>query len=122
MLSKRLRFLDETHFPITRSFTPGAACCKVYSEVARGLPARGAKELPCTEWPRAIAVPLVSPELKAAYERRLDLAKVPAAQRPDYHKWVRFFLCFCQKFGYGPNLPTSRGPFLNKLTSVKTSN
>ena len=57
-------------------------------------------------------MPLVSPELKAAYERRLDLAKVPAAQRADYHKGVRFFLYFCQKFAHGPNLPTSRGPFL----------
>ena len=64
-------------------------------------------------------MPLLSPELKAAYERRLDLARVPAAQRADYHKWVRFYLYFCQKFGFSPNLPTSRGPFLNKLTSVQ---
>jgi hypothetical protein len=83
-----------------------------------GLPEKTASER-AVDNPCAFSMPLVSPELKAAYERRLDLANVPAAQRPDYHKWVRLFLYFCQKFGYGPNLPTSRGPFLNKLTSIK---
>jgi hypothetical protein len=65
-----------------------------------------------------VAMPLVSPELKADYEHRLELARVPPAQRPGYHKWVRWYLYFCQKYGYAPNLPTSRGPFLNKLAST----
>ncbi len=27
-----------------------------------------------------------------AFERRLERALVPAPQRPDYHKWIRFYL------------------------------
>jgi hypothetical protein len=33
----------------------------------------------------------VPADLWAAFERRLDQTQVPADQRPDYHKWVRFY-------------------------------
>ncbi|MGO8930700.1 MAG: hypothetical protein ACLQU3_27900 [Limisphaerales bacterium] len=33
----------------------------------------------------------VPADVWAAFERRLDQAQVPADQRPDYHKWVRFY-------------------------------
>jgi hypothetical protein len=46
---------------------------------------------------------------------------VPADQRPDYHKWVRFYFDFCDKYGHSPAAPTSLGPFLTKLTSKNQS-
>jgi hypothetical protein len=46
---------------------------------------------------------------------------VPAAQRPDYHKWIRFYLDFCHKYGHPPRSPTSLGPFLNKLAAKNQS-
>ena len=33
----------------------------------------------------------VPAEIATAFERRLDRARVPAPQRPDYRKWVRFY-------------------------------
>ena len=54
----------------------------------------------------------VPAEIWAAFARRLDQAQVPADQRPDYHKWVRFYLDFCHKYGHSPAAPTSLGPFL----------
>ena len=63
----------------------------------------------------------VPADIWAAFERRLDQAQVPANQRPDYHKWVRFYLDFCTKYGHSPALPTSLGPFLNKLAAKNQS-
>jgi thiaminase len=33
----------------------------------------------------------VPADISAAFQRRLDQAQVRANQRPDYHKWVRFY-------------------------------
>ena len=63
----------------------------------------------------------VPAEISAAFERRLDLAQVPSAQRPDYQKWVRFYFDFCHKYGHSPTLPASLGPFLTKLASRNQS-
>lgn len=63
----------------------------------------------------------VPADISAAFERRLDQAQVPADQRPDYHKWVRFYFHFCHKYGHSPALPTSLGPFLTKLASKNQS-
>ena len=41
----------------------------------------------------------VPADIWAAFERRLDQAQVPADQRPDYHKWVRFYFDFCARPG-----------------------
>ena len=46
---------------------------------------------------------------------------MPADQRPDYHKWVRFYCDFCHKYGHSPAAPTSLGPFLTKLASKDQS-
>jgi hypothetical protein len=54
----------------------------------------------------------VAGETWVVFERRLERAQVPAPQRPDYHKWTRFHLDFCHKYGYPPRLPTSLGPLL----------
>ena len=63
----------------------------------------------------------VPADIWAAFERRLDRAQVPADQRPDYHKWVRFYCHFCAKYGHSPALPTSLGPFLTKLAAKNQS-
>src|SRR5437867_7761409 len=63
----------------------------------------------------------VARETWLAYERRLEGAQVPASQRADYHKWTRFYLDFCHKYGLGPRSPTSLGPFLSKLAARKQS-
>lgn len=56
-----------------------------------------------------------------AYEGRLERAQVPAPQRPDYHKWTRFYLDFCDKYGHLPRSHASLGPFLTKLASKNQS-
>ena len=55
----------------------------------------------------------VPADIWAAFERRLDQGQVPADQRPDYHKWVRFYCDFCHKYGHSPAAPTSLGPFMS---------
>jgi hypothetical protein len=42
----------------------------------------------------------VARETWVAFERRLERAQVPAPQRPDYHRWTRFYLDFCHKYGH----------------------
>jgi hypothetical protein len=63
----------------------------------------------------------VAEETRVAFERRLERAQVPAPQRPDYHKWTRFYLDFCHKYGHPPRSPTSLGPFLSKLAAKNQS-
>jgi Phage integrase, N-terminal SAM-like domain len=63
----------------------------------------------------------VPAEVWATFERRLDEVRVPAAQRPYYRKWVRFYLDFCQKYGHPADSACSRGPFLAKLASKNQS-
>lgn len=58
-----------------------------------------------------------SAQLVAAFERSLDRGKVPPNLRQEYHKWLRFYLMFCQKYAYSPALPTSLGPFLTRLAA-----
>ena len=68
-----------------------------------------------------VAMQQVPADIWAAFERRLDEAQVPTDQRPDYHKWVRFYFHFCHKYGHSPALSTSLGPFLAKLASKNQS-
>jgi hypothetical protein len=63
----------------------------------------------------------VARETWVAFERRLERAQVPASQRPDYHKWTRFYLDFCHKYGHPPRSLTSLGPFLSKLAAKNRS-
>jgi hypothetical protein len=63
----------------------------------------------------------VARETWVAFERRLERARVPAPERPDYHKWTRFYLDFCHKHGHPPRSPTSLGPFLSKLAAKNQS-
>ena len=63
----------------------------------------------------------VARETWVAFERMLERAQVPAPQRPDYHKWTRFYLDFCHKYGHPPRSPTSLGSFLSKLAAKNQS-
>jgi hypothetical protein len=49
----------------------------------------------------------VARETWVAFERRLERAQVPAPQRPDYHRWTRFYLDFCHKYGQALGLVES---------------
>jgi hypothetical protein len=44
---------------------------------------------------KVVAMQQVPADISAALQRRLDQAQVPADQRPDYHKRVRFCFDFC---------------------------
>src|ERR1017187_9959688 len=68
-----------------------------------------------------VAMQQVARETWVAFEGRLERAKVPAPQRPDYHRWTRFYLDFCHKYGHPPRSPTSLGPFLGKLAAKNQS-
>src|SRR5690348_4856753 len=63
----------------------------------------------------------IAKETWEAYEKRLERAEVPAKVRPDYHKWTRFYLDFCDKYGHAPRARVSLGPFLAKLAAKKQS-
>ena len=63
----------------------------------------------------------VPADISAAFQRRLDQAQVPADQRPDYRKWVGFYLDGCTKYRHSPALPTSLRPFLTKLAAKNQS-
>jgi Phage integrase, N-terminal SAM-like domain len=56
-------------------------------------------------------------QLAASFERRLDQAHVPQILHLDYHKWVGFYIYFCQKYAFPPTTPTALGPFLTKLAA-----
>jgi len=55
------------------------------------------------------------PEWVSSFQRRLEQAQVPFPLRPAYHKWVKFYLYFCQKFSYPASAPTALCPFLTKM-------
>ena len=63
----------------------------------------------------------IPPEVGAAFERRMDEARVPRPERSDYRKWVRFYFHFCDKYGHPAAAAGSRGPFLAKLASKNQS-
>ena len=44
----------------------------------------------------------VPSETLIGFDRRLEGAAIPARERPDYRKWMRFYLDFCQKYGHPP--------------------
>jgi len=63
----------------------------------------------------------IPPEVWAAFEQRMDKTRVPAPQRAEYGKWVRFYLDFCGKYGHAAASAGSRDPFLAKLASKNQS-
>lgn len=55
------------------------------------------------------------PELIQRYEARLVQQNLMAGQRPHYHKWLRYYLDFCQKYGFSPADRQSLPAFQEKL-------
>jgi hypothetical protein len=51
----------------------------------------------------------------AAFQHRLE--QLPQPQPLDYDRSARFYQQFCEKYGHSPVLPTSLGPFVNRLTA-----
>ena len=70
---------------------------------------------------KVVARQQVAADISAALQRRLDQAQVPANQRRDYEKWLRFYLDICTKYGDSPALPTRLSPFLTKLAAKNQS-
>ena len=127
VLSEQLPVPDENILFIRGIVTRSRVCVKGNRAffgllASRGLPQAGADQ-PGTGRYLAIGVAMeqVSRETWVAFEGRLERAGVPAPQRPEYHRWVRFFFDFCAKYGHSPALPTSLGPFLAKLTAKNQS-
>jgi hypothetical protein len=56
-------------------------------------------------------------QLTTSLQQRLDQAHVPQTLHRDYHKWIGFYIYFCQKYGFPPTTPTALGPFLTKLAA-----
>lgn len=46
----------------------------------------------------------VPPELVQRYEARLVQQNLMAGQRPHYHQWLRYYLDFCQKYGFAQRI------------------
>ena len=40
-------------------------------------------------------------EMSEEFERRLEGARIPAPERPEYRRWLRFYIDFCCKYGVG---------------------
>ena len=59
-----------------------------------------------------LAVPL---ELTRRYEARLVQQNILAGQRPHYHKWLRYYLDFCDKYSFPPTDRQSWPAFQEKL-------
>ena len=122
------RSADERFLFIKAIFTAPSLGCKAgFSEVFQ-LAAVQTPVLPspisAPGWAvsaKHVAMQQVARETWVAFERRLERVQVPAAQRPDYHKWIRFYLDFCYKCGHPPRSPTSLGPFLSKLAAKNQS-
>ena len=47
----------------------------------------------------------VPASLSQTFESQLSLRNIPDQQRHDFHKWLRFYLDFCNKYSLDSNLP-----------------
>jgi site-specific recombinase XerC len=59
--------------------------------------------------------------LQEAFTRRQGERLVPAGERQDYLKWLRFYLDFCAKYRHPPRDSDSLQPFLQKLSEKRQS-
>ena len=119
MIGQRLPATNESVRVIRATFTLAGFRCKGLIRRGFQLAASTRLVLPCPTsaqmWAvcvRSVSIRPVPPEIWATFERRLHEARVSASQRPDYRKWVRFHLDFCQKYGHSAASPASRDPFL----------
>ena len=47
---------------------------------------------------------VVAKDLQTQYEKALDSASISRELRPQFRKWLRFYLDFCSKYGHSPGL------------------
>jgi hypothetical protein len=59
----------------------------------------------------------VTASLSQAFESQLSLRNIPDQQRRDFHKWLRFYLDFCNKYTLDPKHTASFAGFDEKLKS-----
>ncbi|HCB12167.1 MAG TPA: integron integrase [Gammaproteobacteria bacterium] len=57
----------------------------------------------------------VPPELTQRYETQLAQQNILTGQRPHYHKWLRYYLDFCNKYSFASTDRQSLPAFQNKL-------
>ena len=55
--------------------------------------------------------------LQTQYEKALDSASISRELRPQFRKWLRFYLDFCSKYGHSRDLKSSLSLFMAKLAS-----
>jgi len=55
------------------------------------------------------------------YSARLVQASIPARYRGQYRKWLRYYLDFCDKYGFRASDPKSLKPFISKLRDKNQS-
>ena len=60
---------------------------------------------------------VVAKDLQTQYEKALDSASISRELRPQFRKWLRFYLDFCAKYGHSPGLKSSLPLFMAKLAS-----
>src|ERR1035437_10988533 len=103
VICERLLTADET-FPFISSISirPRLRCKANSSVLSACCPQTPVPQSPTAPRERAVsaidvAMQQVPAEISTAFERRLDRARGPGPQRPDYHKWVRFYFPFCYK-------------------------
>jgi hypothetical protein len=60
---------------------------------------------------------IVTASLSQTFESQLCLRNIPDQQRPDFHKWLRFYLDFCNKYTLDSKLTASYAGFDEKLKS-----
>lgn len=63
----------------------------------------------------------IPPDLARLYESLLARKDVGVQQRPYFHKWLRYDLDFCQKYGLPSADPESVPAFDEKLRSKNQS-
>ena len=53
------------------------------------------------------------------YNSLLIQKAIPETYQPYYRKWLRYYLDFCQKYGFRPSDTKRLRPFINKLKEKK---
>ncbi|MBI5497413.1 MAG: integron integrase [Deltaproteobacteria bacterium] len=62
---------------------------------------------------------LIPVEIAREFDIRLAQRGVPTADRPLFHRWLRFYLDFCGKYGHVPHADASLNAFLAKLRAKR---
>ena len=64
----------------------------------------------------------ISQELNTLYNSLLVQKNIPEKQHFYYRKWLRYYIDFCQKYGFRQSDKKSLTPFINKLREKKQTN